>query len=403
MATRCSVSKYVRRDGSIAYRVRGWLNGERESVGLYDTEAEANDMRAAWLEKHADAPAGMTLAMWGARWLDLRETSGEHRNAQGDRSRWSRYIGSAPIADMLLRSVQRRHVMAWLDDVVRMTPVRARTFGTGDSKRTECTERPGERLSAQTVRHALRLLSKCFSDAVKREHIAANPCADIEAPKPVGKPKERWYWLREHEIAALEALPVSAKLRRAWDGSEAGALTPKQRAAFLLAIYTGLREGEVWGLRWCDVRLDARPELHVRRSYNGPTKTTEERHVPLLPQAVAALTRWRELAPGIGEALVFTASDGEGHCRGYDAGWEQVAERLGIDARFHDLRHTCASHLVQGTWTPTPLALIEVRDWLGHESITTTQRYAHLAPGGLHAAIARKPATVTKIETRRKR
>lgn len=46
-----------------------------------------------------------------------------------------------------------------------------------------------------------------------------------------------------------------------------------------------------------------------------------------------------------------------------------------------------ASHLLQGTWTPRPLRLEEVQVWLGHASITTTQRYSHLGPDTLHRAI----------------
>jgi len=400
---RYRVTKQRMRDGSIRFRLRGTREGEEHSLGLYDDESVAHDDGAAWIAKYEESPDGLTLGAWGQQWLELRETSGGHRNAQGDRSRWSRYVAGHKIAGMLLREVKRAHVMAWIDDVERMTPVRAKTLGRGGTRRTEYVERKGERLSAQTVKHAFVLLSVCFANARTREKISSNPFDGIDPPEIIDKPTEKWTWLREHEIAKIEALAVSAKLVKHGSGNEREMLTPKQRAAFLVAIYTGLREGEVWGLRWCDVQLAGRPELHVRRSYDGPTKTTEERHVPLLPQALDALTRWRELAPGIGEALVFTSSDGEGHCKGYDAGWEQVADRLSIDARFHDLRHTCASHLVQGTWTPTPLALIEVRDWLGHESIVTTERYAHLVPGGLHAAIARKPATVTKIETRRKK
>lgn len=408
---RARVTKQRMRDGSIRFRLRGILDGAEKSLGLYDTEDEANGQKAAWLLLHSEAPDGLTLDAWGRTWLDLRETDGAHRNARGDRSRWSRYVAGTKLADMLVRRITRAHLVEWLDGVVRLDPVRAKTVG-GETVR----EKRGGRLSAQTVKHALRLLAKCLDDAAERGHIDANPAAGMKAPAIVDPPKAKWYWLREHEIAAVEALPVSAKLRRVGNGDEAGHLTPKQRTAFVLAIYTGLREGEVWGLRWCDLRLEGdAPEVHVRRSFNGPTKTTEERHVPLLPKALDALRAWRELMPGVGERLVFP-TDGSGkqaqrdrvrggcHGRGYDAGWEQVADRLGIPARFHDLRHTCASHLVQGTWTPSPLPLMDVRDWMGHESITTTERYAHLKPGGLHDAIRRgAPATVTKIETKRRK
>jgi hypothetical protein len=59
--------------------------------------------------------------------------------------------------------------------------------------------------------------------------------------------------------------------------------------------------------------------------------------------------------------------------------------------RFHDLRHTCASHLLQGTWAPhftdRALRLEEIREWLGHKSISTTERYAHLCADSLRSRV----------------
>src|SRR5690606_6785448 len=96
------------------------------------------------------------------------------------------------------------------------------------------------------------------------------------------------------------------------------------------------------------------------------------REVPLLPPAAAALRRWRELEPGIGSAPVFRRPAKWG------IGWRRWAVALiGRHARLYDTRHTCASHLIQGSWGE-PLPLYEVAQWLGHTSVTTTQRYAHL-------------------------
>ncbi len=66
--------------------------------------------------------------------------------------------------------------------------------------------------------------------------------------------------------------------------------------------------------------------------------------------------------------------------------------RITRDARFHDLRHTFASHLLMGTWTSAPLPAAEVRALMRHGSIAMTERYAHLAPEHLHARIAGSPS-----------
>ncbi len=62
--------------------------------------------------------------------------------------------------------------------------------------------------------------------------------------------------------------------------------------------------------------------------------------------------------------------------------WTVARERAGIQCRWHDLRHTCASWLVQAG-----VPLHTVGEFLGHSSLAVTKRYAHLAPEHLQAAI----------------
>jgi integrase len=109
------------------------------------------------------------------------------------------------------------------------------------------------------------------------------------------------------------------------------------------------------------------------------------------------LTVWREEYERQGrwsnDRLVWPAADGGMHAVGYDAGLPRALERVGIKRhiRFHDLRHTCASHLLQGTWAPKmirgPLRLEEVKAWLDHSDIGVTQRYAHLAPDAIRGKV----------------
>jgi RNA:NAD 2'-phosphotransferase (TPT1/KptA family) len=67
--------------------------------------------------------------------------------------------------------------------------------------------------------------------------------------------------------------------------------------------------------------------------------------------------------------------------------------------RFHDLRHTCASHLVMGTWGRV-WRIEEICALVGHSGIGVTQRYAHLSPDHLHKAAAE---TVLAAPPRRSR
>ena len=66
--------------------------------------------------------------------------------------------------------------------------------------------------------------------------------------------------------------------------------------------------------------------------------------------------------------------------------WNRARAQTGIDCRWHDLRHTCASWLVQAG-----VDLNTVREMLGHTSLAMTQRYAHLAPTQLREAVNRLP------------
>ena len=146
-----------------------------------------------------------------------------------------------------------------------------------------------------------------------------------------------------------------------------------------------MRAGEIWGLRWEDVDFEER-EILVRYSFDGPTKGGKVRRIPMLPPVFEELARWRRRDDVTRAAgLVFHARDGAMHTRGYDARWAKKwrsAAAVRPDVRFHDLRHTCASHLIMGTWGRA-WRLEEVQVVLGHASRTTTERYARLAPDSI--------------------
>ena len=155
-------------------------------------------------------------------------------------------------------------------------------------------------------------------------------------------------------------------------------ISEKARSIFEVAIFTGLRQGELWGLRWGDVSIDTeRPECVARHSYDGPTKAGKVRRFPLLPRAAQVLRRVRERSLDTSpQDLVFPSPRGGMHSEGYDAGWSTHSrDKAGIrhDVKFHSFRHTCASHLLQGTWGRA-WSITEVRDYLGHSSVSVTER-----------------------------
>lgn len=140
----------------------------------------------------------------------------------------------------------------------------------------------------------------------------------------------------------------------------------------LTALHTGCRRGELFKLRWADVNLAGHPQLTVRAR---TAKSGKTRHVPLNATAAAALKQWRKQNPDA--SLVFGLVD-------VKKAWAALLHAAGIqDFRFHDLRHTFASKLVQ-----RGVPLNTVRELLGHSDIKMTLRYAHLAPENKAAAVA---------------
>jgi integrase len=273
-----------------------------------------------------------------------------------------------------MRRITRQDIHRWVKALLRAEPTTAVNRGRGSRRTTERRKQEGKRLSRQTVVNALALLRRALADAADEGLIPSNPALGVSVPR-VARLDEPWTFLVAYEVERLLGLP----------------LRDEQRSIFTTAIFTGLRGGELWGLRWRDVRLAGdRPELHVCRSYRGPTKSGKTRHVPLLAPALEALRAWKALRPGVGDALVFPAGGGGCHAEGFDAGLLRALRLAGVErrVRFHDLRHTCASHLVMGTWAPRPLRLEAVKTWLGHSTLTVTERYAHLGPDELHAIAA---------------
>ncbi|MCL2875137.1 MAG: site-specific integrase [Betaproteobacteria bacterium] len=148
-----------------------------------------------------------------------------------------------------------------------------------------------------------------------------------------------------------------------------------------LALNTGCRRGELLGLEWS--RVDLKANLILLGELD--TKAGRRRSVPLNAGARAALLNLARFRATYCPASpwVFAKKDGSRQATLKDA-FRGALCIAGIeDFRIHDLRHTCASWLVSAG-QPLPA----VRDLLGHASVKMTERYAHLAPENVRAAVA---------------
>jgi integrase len=141
-----------------------------------------------------------------------------------------------------------------------------------------------------------------------------------------------------------------------------------------LALFTGMRRGELLGLSW--ERVDRARGVVLLDA----TKSGRRREVPLNGRADAVLARRGSKAVG----PVFPSRRWDA----YRTAWDLAVDRAKLDDfRFHDLRHTFASWAIQGG-----ASLQEVKDLLGHASLAMTLRYGHLAPEHLRTAVARLDA-----------
>lgn len=215
-----------------------------------------------------------------------------------------------------------------------------------------------------TIRRDLSCLSSMFSCAIEWEWIDANPVPG--------------YLRRRARRGLKEGAPRTRYLTHEEEGRLLAAATPAVRDAIAFAIDTGLRREEQFSLKHPQINL-AREELTL----DTGTKTGRARRVPLLPRArtiAGTLMASRHFrAP-----WVFRHRDGARYAN-MEKGLKAAARRAGIaDLRWHDLRRTCGCRLLQDHH----LSMEQVRDWLGHSSVTTTEKsYAFLTVDDLHHAV----------------
>jgi integrase len=134
----------------------------------------------------------------------------------------------------------------------------------------------------------------------------------------------------------------------------------------LIAITTGARRGEIFGLRWRDIDLTA------RRAVLHKTKNSERRSLTLVGPVVDELKKHRKIRSLTNDYLFMPNG---GRSFEFRNAWNKALQDAEItDFRFHDLRHCCASYLAMNGATTAEIAAV-----LGHKTLAMVKRYSHLS------------------------
>jgi integrase len=219
-----------------------------------------------------------------------------------------------------------------------------------------------EGLKASTLNRYRSFVSSVCKHGVDTGKLGSNPCVRVRRFKE-GPSRDR-YLLDDEEV----------KLRCAiLDDEEEGA---RHVWEFHLALYTGMRRGELFHLRWANVNLAERTARPVGKT--GP------RYIPLNPDAIKALEALSVHTEGQ-EFVIVEKNDHPGAMRDFRSWFEKAVRRAKVsDFHFHDIRHTFGSrHVMKGTDLRT------LQELMGHKGPAMTARYAHLSKGHVRKAADR--------------
>ncbi len=218
-------------------------------------------------------------------------------------------------------------------------------------------------LSKRTVQYIHAIFRRALNQAVKWGLLNRNPANFVDAPRPTKKTPQTF------SIDQAKQFLEAVKDYRWYP-------------IYLLAITTGMREGELLGLHWEDVDLK-NGQIHVQHQVQfisgqgliitEPKTDGSRRTIDLSQTAIQVL---EELGGGSG--LVFkTSNDTPISPRNLQRHFHQTLDKVGLpNIRFHDLRHTAATLLLTQNVHPKI-----VQEMLGHSSISLTlDTYSHIIP-----------------------
>jgi integrase len=345
------IGSWYRPDGRKIRRKVGPARTPGERDGLTITQAEARFRKMRDAERPRTGTERVTMAEAGEelrRRLEIRGRKKSHR--------------------MTVESDLRNHIAPFFadkeldkiepSDIERYIAVKLKT------------------LAPKTVRNHLNTMHSIFEIGLRLHWCWRNPVK--LADRPIIKTTEtRIKFLDQPELERLLALPHPS--------DAFGSIEP---TLYLTAAMTGLRQGELIGLRWRDIDLTARKirvvSPYVRGEFNDPKSEDSGRSVPLAKRVADALAPLRDqtLYPADSDLVFCHPETGRPLDRSkLIRRFKQALERAEVRGiTFHELRHTFGTRMAANG---VPLRTIQ--HWMGHADAKTTQIYAHYQPSDAEA------------------
>lgn len=235
------------------------------------------------------------------------------------------------------------------------------------------------KVGARTRQYCFATLHRAFVVAMRWQLMIRNPCDGVDPPKVI-----------KREVTPLTIEQIETLLK--------ASKSNRFHAMFVLAITTGMRQGELFGLQWDSVDLK-KGILHVRHSLEEikgalrlkePKSASGRRQIALPAMAIKALLDHKaaQLAERLtGCSHVFPDSDGGllRKCSFHRWAWAKVRKAAKLEGvHFHDLRHSSASLMLADG-----IHMKSIQSILGHSTISMTMdTYAHLMPDSQRQAAA---------------
>lgn len=264
--------------------------------------------------------------------------------------------------------------------------------------------------SPKTVRNVAGTLHSLLRLAVERDLLPRNPVESVRLPRVLPSTEIR-FLTRDEIERVLQAAPDTTAPKAERDQ------WPAVRLLILTAALTGMRMGELRGLRWQDLDYGAM-KIRVRHAYlrgklSPPKSRRSTRAIPLASRLLTELEQHHRTTVWNQDADYVLANPNTGRpmddtrLMGY---FKAALKRADVrPVRIHDLRHTFGTTIAASG----QVALRTLQEWMGHESITTTEIYADYMPGANEAALLdkalggqpggqyRPPGTLTSTGIRR--